>query len=347
MIGLQKIEKYMEIINDVKRSGAIFFDTHMHPLEIIFDEFRYERNKAKKGVYSFGEEEYAPPFLSNVSEHVPDESSMKLFNKLAILTLRRRYLHIGSKVLEDHMDFCGIDKGLLLPVAPAVGNADGLMRRVKNYYGEAERFVMGYSIPNTISDGDIEQDIANAREMYNAKVLKIHPNITGIDLRSSAGKERVEKILSASGALGMPVVIHGGRSPVLPDMQCWEYAYIDNLRRIDFSVTQSPVIIAHGATFGCSDDECEEKVIPALKELLDKNNHLFVNTAGVSLRNLELIFRNIDSKRIVFGSDALYLTQWEGLAKIFHVMENLNMNIEENILSIASLTPGSLLQNAW
>jgi len=216
------------------------------------------------------------------------------------------------------MDLCGIDKGLLLPVAPSAGNADSLMSRVKSYYGESERFLMGYSIPNTVPDADIEQDIAKAVETYDAKAVKIHPNISGIDLQSSAGKERVERIFSASGALGLPLVIHGGRSPLLQDMRCREYAVIDNLMGLDFSMTRAPVIIAHGATFGCSDEECDERVIPLLKELLERNSNLFVNTAGVSLRALELMFSKMDSKRIVFGSDALFLTPWEGLAKLLY-----------------------------
>lgn len=347
MIGLQQIEKYSEIIKDVKASGAVLLDTHMHPLEIILDEFRYERNKAVKGVFSFGEEEYAPPTLSKIKQGIPGRSSIQydpvLFHKLAILTLRRRYMHIGPKVLEDNMDLCGIDKGLLLPVAPVAGGADDLMSRVQRYYGENDRFIMGYSIPNTVPDADIEQDIAKAREKHNAKAIKIHPSITGIDLQSPAGKERVERILSAGGSLGMPVVIHGGRSPEMQDIRCREYAYIDHLMRLDFSMTQSPVIIAHGATFGCGDDECEEKVIPLLKRLLERNDNLFVDTAGVSLRALELMFSHIDSKRIAFGSDALYLPQWESLMKVSYVMEKLNMDVGDGIFKIASVTPAALL----
>jgi predicted TIM-barrel fold metal-dependent hydrolase len=202
---------------------------------------------------------------------------------------------------------------------------------------------MGYSIPNTVADDDVEQDIATAREKYDAKVIKIHPNVTGLDLGGSAGKERVEKILSAGGSHGMPVVIHGGRSPVLQDVTCREYAHIDNLMTVDFSVTQSPVIIAHGATFGCSDEECEEAVIPSLKRLLEENNNLFVNTAGVSLRALELMFSHVDLERIVFGSDALYLSQRESLMKVCSVMEKLNMDVSDGLLEIASVTPAALL----
>ena len=52
---------------------------------------------------------------------------------------------------------------------------------------------------------------------YDVKAVKLHPNISRIDPATSHGMERVESILGACSRARLPLIVHGGRSPILGD----------------------------------------------------------------------------------------------------------------------------------
>ena len=101
-----------------------------------------------------------------------------------MLLVRKLYRHTGPRVLGDHMALAGIDRALLLPVAPASGTNDGEMDALEEMFGDDPRFLFAVSVPNSVATGGIAGFIARAVSTRRVRAVKLHPAITGIDLGS-------------------------------------------------------------------------------------------------------------------------------------------------------------------
>ena len=343
MLERNEVNKYLESIKDIKKSYALF-DMHVHPFDVMRDGFTYTRNLQHDGIYSVNSSPYAPPTtgqlkISPLPEMTGQQLNPELREKMALLTARRLYAHTGTKLFADHMQLSGIDKILLLPVLSPDEADDHQMNMLCSMFGDDDRFALGYCIPNSVANHEISNIVRDAVHSYKIKAIKIHPNITGIDLPASSGKERVEYIIEAASQAGLKVVIHGGKSTGIKDPLAASYGILKNLQHLDWGNTNQAVIIAHAGTYGHDLSQIKEEVLPLMNKLLSRHSNVFVDVSGLELEAINAIVTSIDIDRIFFGSDALYNSQWGALVKLMHVLQKNVPNYEECFVKIASVNP--------
>jgi predicted TIM-barrel fold metal-dependent hydrolase len=232
---------------------------------------------------------------------------------------------------------------LLLPVAPSSGGIKSQMRAMAKMFGNDRRFLMGCSIPNSIGSKEISKFVTQMVNQFDIKAIKLHPNITGIDLRSRIGKERVENILCACGESGLPLIIHGGRSPIVRNPVAASYSSIDNLESINWGKTGETVVIAHAGSYSCDLHETEQEVLPRLKKMLSLYANLMVDVSALEIDALLAVLKNIPIDRILFGSDALYESQWSSMVKVLYALSETTSHIEEQFIQIASINPSKYI----
>lgn len=346
MIDEAGVKKYISIIKELK-ANFVFYDSHAHPFDIIFDQVDYHKDKTKNGLFSTNGCDFISPKLTSLAIGQKDSddnnADQTLQSKISLMLIRRLYSHIGSCVFSKHMDLCGIDKSLLLPVAPASGLVENQMRSMAKLYGTDNRFEAGTSIPNSIRNADIYQFIDEMINLYNVKAVKIHPNVTEINMATPQGKQRLHVVLSACGELGIPLIVHGGRSKILKNIRASEYGCIDNLKDVDWSLCKSTVVIAHAGGHSCTVNEIKRDVIPNLKKMLRAHDHLMVDIAALNIHALNTVFQEIETDRILFGTDALYKPQWFSVVKVMHTLTKLFSKVNEKFIQIASINPSKYI----
>jgi predicted TIM-barrel fold metal-dependent hydrolase len=313
----------------------------------MYAPLAYHPSSDCKGLFSAGSMEYIPPETGAMNLQKREDRAAKEFGqdlraKVALLNSRRIYAHTGPEVLAAQMDLCAIDRSLLLPIMGEEETGVGPLRLMREMFGDDDRFLFGYCLPNNIPNDKVADNVNRVVDEYGVKALKIHPAVTGIDLSSQAGRDRVEAILDASKKAKLKVVIHGGKSPECENRQAVSYGTLDNLQHIDWSITPETVVIAHGGCFGHSVCEAREDVLPIMDRLLERHSHLVVDTSGVGFEVLCQMLQNIDSQKVLFGSDSLYETQWAAMIKLWCALEQTVIRPEEALVRIASINPASL-----
>ncbi len=341
----QKVYKYLKIIKELKGQYK-FFDVHVHPYEIIFNLYNYSPDHLDKGLYSLGDTPFHPPEmmeleLEQTSQHPIQNQNLR--PEFHLLTLRKIYSHTGPKLFKQHMELSGIDKVLLLPVAPSLEDIDKPLEAMVAMFNGEERFSLALSLPNTTEVHQIDKFVEEKVKEYKIQALKLHPNITGVDLGSRKGKERVEAILEACRKFKLPLIIHGGRSPILKNPHAKEFGIIKNYTDVNWSLSNEVVVMAHAGGYGCDLTEMEQEVLPTLKKLLSMYSNLMIDISGLEVDSLAIILKNIDLGRILFGSDALYTTQWTVLVKLTHAIERERMDLEETLVTIISVNPSKYI----
>jgi glutaredoxin len=344
MLENNEVVKYLDRIREIKKSYPLY-DLHVHPFEVLGEGFTYLQNLQDKDVYSVNSAPYTPPATGQLKLKQPamtgPRPSAELRAKMALLTARRLYAHTGAKPFADHMRLSGIAKILLLPVMSSAEAEDLQMKMLRGMFGDDDRFALGYCVPNRVANHEISSHVRAAVARYKIKALKIHPNVTEIDLSASSGKERVEYIIEAAGKADLPVVIHGGRSNGLKDPLAAAHGMLENLQHLDWGQSSAAVIIAHAGTYGHDLAQIQAEILPLMNKLLARHDNLFVDIAGVEFEVLNAIVTTLDRDRILFGSDALYYCQWEAVVKLMHVLRNKVGDYEECFIKIVSLNPAS------
>lgn len=343
MLNKNEVNRYLDQIKYIKKSYPLI-DIHVHPFNVMYDGFTYTQNLQHEGIYSASSSSYATPSTGQLKISQTPEITSRVLNqelqeKMAILTTRRLYAHTGTKMFADHMQLSGIDKILLLPVLGPDESDEYQMKTLFSMFGDDDRFALGYCIPNSVANNDISNTLRHAVHDYKIKAIKIHPNITKIDLSSSLGKERVEYIITAAGKAGLNVVIHGGRSTGTKDHLAASYGIIKNLQHIDWGNTNKAVIIAHAGTYGHDLHQIKEKVFPIMNKLLSRHSNLFVDVSGLELDVISAVVKSIDINRIFFGSDALYNSQWGATVKLMHALQKNFRDYEDCFIKISSSNP--------
>ncbi len=341
----QEVSNYLKIIKEFKGHNK-FYDVHVHPYEIIFNLYAYSPAPLHKGLYSLGGAPFHPPKITELELEETSQPPMKNQNlrpEFHLLTLRKIYFHTGPKLFKQHMELSGIDKVLLLPVAPSMEDMDKPWETMVDMFNGEGRFSLALSVPNTIEVNQIDQFIEEKIRQYKIQALKLHPNITGIDLGSKKGKERVEAILEACRRFKLPLIIHGGRSPLLKNPAAKEYGIIKNFKDIAWDISSEAVVISHAGGYGYNLTEMEQEVLPTLKKLLSKHSNLMIDISGLEVDSLAVILKNIDLVRILFGSDALYTSPWTVLVKLTHAIERERMDLEETLVTIISVNPSKYI----
>ncbi|HDP98155.1 MAG TPA: hypothetical protein ENN22_03100 [bacterium] len=345
ILSASEIKKILQHIWEIK-SDHTFFDLHTHPFEIIFRKFD-ESVVSSDGTSTQGKVTYEPPAIKD--EKLRDSvihnqiRTSQTRPEFLLVWLKKKYRFTGASVFLDQMKLGAIDKALLLPVCPSSQDYEKQMKSMITLFSDKAHFIFACSIPNQIEDNKISQYLKEQIQRYQVRAVKIHPNISEINLKTSQGIERVESILQACNHHRLPVVIHGGRNFLLPNKQAAEFACIENLQKIDWSITTSPVIIAHAAGFDYSSDEFRDRVLPILKTMLAKHVNLSVDISALSLSNLETVLNSISADRIVFGSDALYYNIWSEITCLYFALQRQKFDIEKWLIKILAKNPEKVL----
>jgi predicted TIM-barrel fold metal-dependent hydrolase len=299
-------------------------DLHVHAGEVVFGALAHAPTP-DPGRWSVPGSSFAPsrPARIRIDHADPEPHGSALRNRLSRALFTRAYEHVGHSVLRAEMAIAHISGALLLPVAGEANpqsvetQMDLLTRCAKGDPG----LWTAYSIPRALSPDAIASHLRQVVRLHAPRAIKLHPNLSGIDLRTTQGLEHVECLLEACGELGLPLVVHAGRSPILGDIPAAGFATIENLSLVRWQCSRAPVVLAHLAAYGCGSSERVERVRPGLARLLAQHDHLYTDCSGLSLPALLDVLPGLDSQRVVFGSDALYTPMWAALASFLHAVQ--------------------------
>jgi predicted TIM-barrel fold metal-dependent hydrolase len=332
----ENITRYVSIIKEVQKAFKTY-DVHIHPTEIIYNVLNYREDPAVKGLFTLGKMKYRSPSLENLRQCNSGQEApytLKEYQRIIPMLLQKIYFHTGPKVFTDYFDILGIDKALLLPVAPGLGSIDEQMATSYRMFKDEKRFWMAGSVPNTVRNEGVESFLREQIRNYGIVAVKIHPNVTGINLGIPEGKERVECIIRVSDQLGLPVIIHGGRNDVLNN-ENGRFAEISKFTDINWK-SSVPVIIAHGGAYGFSLSEVVNDIIPILKKLLSLHENLSIDISGLPEGIILSFLSFIDTERILFGSDALYENAIVAAMRLLYALEQSGSKLERSLIQILS-----------
>ncbi|MBE0575207.1 MAG: amidohydrolase family protein [Desulfuromonadales bacterium] len=347
MLRAAQAEDYLSRIRQIK-SVHTLVDMHVHPFEVVFNDLSYQKNSSMEGVYSSREASYSPPGIAEErsADDLPASCrrliSETVRHRCLRIAMQQLYKHTGTKVLTDHMDLSGIDQVLLLPVSRPGSSPDTQLEMMARMFGGDPRFLFGYSVPNAVNYDDLSAVIATAVERYGIKAIKIHPAITGIDPKTPSGRARIEKILVACHENGLSVIIHGGRSPDVVTPVSADFGELARLELVDWSLTDTAVVIAHAGVYGYEQVQIEP-VVKTLRRILERHDNVMIDLSAVQHATLCRLLKEISADRIVFGSDSLYFPQWRCLAALYHALEETCAGAEESFLKIASTNPQRII----
>ena len=337
-----EVSKHLSLVRSLKPSIK-FYDVHVHPYEVLFDQFSYSFDLNQKNVLSVDGNRYRAPYVSELKlgEEVRESVMSRSFNlqKISLLRLRHLYGHVGEHVFYDHMDLCGIDAALLLPIAPSSGEFGRRMRWVKQHYQDERRFRIAGSVPNTVEIANVKHYVSMMKREFGIKALKCHPVVTGIDLRSTGGKERVDAMLDACRENGLPLIVHSGKNLPYWGAERGNWASLEHLQDIDWKISGEPVVIAHAGIHRCGIGEVERDLMTVLKKLLRLHTNMYVDTSGIGYELLCKVLREVDHDRLLFGSDALYDSQWGAVVMLLQALKDSDSIVEDSFIRIASINP--------
>lgn len=342
MITEQEAKDYLDLAKNLKGSN-VFFDSHVHPFDVIQRQLLYHPNPLDQGVYSINGSKFVPPRPTEISlesESVNEEIASKgLYDRFLSMKIRRWYSHTGPEVFRSHMRLCGLDKVLLLPVAPTAGDIEDQMKAMLDIFGNSDEFIMGSSIPTAVDNEEVEDFLERMIRQFSVKAIKLHPNLSQINTSSTSGKERIERILSTCGEFSLPLVVHGGVSTVLQNHAARSYSTIEKLETINWGLSTETVVIAHAGSFECDPEDTENIIMPKLRKMLQSQDNLMIDISGLEFNALVTVLNNIAVERIIFGSDALYYSQWSVVVKLLRALQEVNADVEEDFMKIMSINP--------
>ena len=334
-----------ECLRDVQRLKAScrFFDLHVHPFDVIFQSLRYRRLADQPGAYGCDDSPFVPPELGPLRLRGSAMPAATYRPAFFMVLVRKLYRHTGPRVLAAQMALAGIDRTLLLPVAPASGSNEWELDALQEMFGDDPRFLLAVSVPNSVATVEIAPFISRSVATRRVRAVKLHPAITGIDLGSPPGRERAEAVLDGCRQGGVPLVVHGGRAYPVLDESVGSYACIQNLASIRWRDAKVPVSIAHAGCYGCTLDEMETVVLPMLDGMLSANENLFVDVSALEHDAVALVLQHVDIDRVLFGSDALYEPPWSAMVKLVSALRHNRMDVETSARRIAGLNPSRFI----
>ncbi|MEZ4485644.1 MAG: amidohydrolase family protein [Syntrophotaleaceae bacterium] len=343
VIDKASVARYLGIIREIAKSVRLT-DSHVHPFDVLYDNCTYEPNPHVAGVFSAGSASYEPPAAGTLELESPAAPAAgaprDLVDRMLLLTMRRLYAHTGPQCWLAHANLAGIGRYVLLPVAQPGRTAETRLAEMVSMFGDDPRFLFGYSLPNTISADAVEADIRRAVESYNVAVLKVHPTLSGHDLSTNEGLNRINALLQASRKTFLPVILHGGLSPSTRySAEACQQGTLENLAKLDLGATDRPIIIAHAGAFGYEAEELNTKVLSPLNDLLAKYDHLHIGTSALPAATLGRVLERVEPGRIVFGSDALYESSWKAAVKLYWALERKFSRPEDVFAQIAGTNP--------
>ena len=344
-LGSEETAEYLAVMQTLRQDHP-FYDTHVHPYEVLFDRFSYQDEFSRPGVLSLSGKSYSSPSVRKfqfpeLGEFNDDPRSQRL-QEISVMLLRKVYGNVGEQVFLDQMALSGIDRVLLLPIAPESGSPGAFgerMRWVKHFYGDEDKFWIAGSIPGAVGGDEMGRYVRALKTDYGIKAIKCHPVVSGIDLSTSARKGWLEMLLAACHESELPLIIHSGRNNPYWGGSRGNFGALENLKDINMSLSGKPVILAHAGFHRCKIGDIEREGLQMLGKMLQAHPNLYVDISGLTFEPLKLVLTSVHSDRILFGSDALYSTQWEAVTMTMHALKELGLALEDNFIKFASTNP--------
>lgn len=341
----EQTDAYLEVARSISRSVPII-DAHVHATEVIFAKASYEAAPDGAGFLSATNRQFIPPISRRVRLSSIEEETAKISDpmraRVSQMAFTQTYQHSGPTVLEQHMHLAGVTHALLLPVVRRDAPIGKQMSMLHRFRKADRRFLFAYSLMPQQNEEDLENEILSAKDEYGISAVKLHPNISDFDVRENYAW--MERVLVACGELRLPVIVHGGRSPIYPDRRRSHHATLENLQSINWSATKEKVVLCHFGVYGFTRDEIERGQMALLKKILDQHENVVLDTSGVRYDVLDLMLSRLDRGRIIFGSDALYFPMWQSVVQLLHALQDLSGSVEESFIQIASENPINHLQ---
>ena len=103
-LGSEATAGYLAIVQEL-RPYFQFYDTHVHPYEVLFDRFHYEEEFARPGVLSLTGKSYTTPAVKNfqfpeMGDFNDDPRSQRL-QDISVMLLKKVYGNVGEQVFID------------------------------------------------------------------------------------------------------------------------------------------------------------------------------------------------------------------------------------------------------
>ena len=344
-LGPEQTAEYLGVLQTL-RSAHQFHDTHVHPYEVLFDRFTYDDRFSSPGVLSLAGKSYTTPAVKSfqfpeIGDFSNDPKSQRL-QDISVMLLKKVYGNVGEQVFVDQMTLSGIDRVLLLPIAPESGGPGTFNRRmawVKQFYSDEDKFWIAGSVPGAVDGKELTPYIRSLKSSYGVRAIKCHPVVSGIDFSSSARKKWLESLLAACHETALPLIIHSGRNNPYWGGSRGDFGALEHLENIDMSISGKPVVLAHAGFHRCKTQEVERSGLAMLDKMLRSHPNLYVDISGLTFEPLKLVVRHVSGERILFGSDALYSSQWEAVTMTMHALKELGMTLEDNFIKFASINP--------
>ena len=323
-----------------------FLDLHVHPYDVLSGDVRYKPDPQSRGLFTRSVFNYRPPVVAGTINDLSSAPPLAPDNQRTfILAARYTYNFTGPRVFEDQIDLVGLSGALLLPVARTAGRAEEMLVVTHKLFNENERLIPGCAFPIGVRPAELAAFFRSALSTFGVRAIKLHPNLAGIDPTTHAGADLICASLSVAGELNLPIIVHGGRTLGIEQVECREYGIISHLTAIDWSISSAPVILAHAGCYGLSQAESSEALL-LLGNLLEKHSNLMVDISALEPPILRLILEKVSPTRIIYGSDALYIPLWKAWLRFLHILQQVSASPDDDLIRIASLNPALCLSGS-
>ena len=342
MISENKIKKYFHLLNELKDDYCLY-DLHIHPFEFFFGDIKYQAYDDSKAIFCRKSTVFIPPKISSIEKlngsALPMADRLKFRADFYRLLFARQFQCTGAGVFEAFAEITGITKFVLLPVATEKIELQNQLDLMKSYFADANRFIFGCYLPDDVKDNEISAYLFELKKNYHVRIVKIHPNFSAINLATYRGIERIEAILHGCNQTNLPLIIHGGRNAILNEKQTDRFSEMINLKKIQWSLTKTKVIIAHAGAYDVDGINARNEVFTHLKALLKKYDNLMFDLSGLSYEATFQAIKMLGLSRAVFGSDALYFDPIRAMAILLHCIENAGLNLKKSLIRVAHENP--------
>jgi hypothetical protein len=320
-----------------------FTDFHVHPFCVLSGDLDYRAVSSAEGLFSNSSSEYVSPTLEGKQlENSPQPQLPFRSERALLLASKFIYGHTGPKVFRDQLDLAGISQALFLPVARTPDDASKMVEAAGRMFADDDQFHIGSPVPVGIPAEEIDGFLRASYEAWHIKAIKLHPNLARMDPLAGDGRDIIEATLRSAGALNLPVVVHGGRTPGLNPPETGEYGLLSRLAEIDWGISTSPVIIAHAGCYHL-DDEDVPATLALLEKLFDKHPNVMADVSALDLPVLRAVLESVDRTRLIFGSDALYFPVWKIWVNFLQALDAVCPRPEDDLIRIASVNPARCL----
>ena len=322
----KKFTKIISYVQSLKeKTGLVITDTHIHPFDVmgIVHYHAYKLDEVNNLLYKTissddRSEKYFVPGILETFRYGRNASLLarpyfKYLSKSVKKSIETSYKETGENRLLKELSISLIDRAVLLPVEPWLTT-----KEARKYFNDKRFLLLGSIDIHHIKVNMIKEKINEYVKEYNIVGIKLHPNLQDFKpqphLNPPEIAEKLRIIYQEAVNNNLYLLFHGGLS---------YYTKNVNLKYKNFSRSKSnallkyfcdpdgkselfgkynvPIVIAHLGHYGLV------KPNYRLIEIIARNySNVFFDTAGVSPLLLRKTIEIISSKKIIFGSDALY-----------------------------------------